>query len=58
MQMFIAIRSVANETAKLAAALGAILVPLFLLAIAFEHVRGAAPAPVDSVVSLLKGVWF
>ncbi len=58
MQMFMAIRSVASETAKLAVALGAILIPLFLLAVALEHIRGGTAAPVDSVVSLLKGVWF
>ncbi len=58
MQTYLAIRAVASETAKLAIALSAILVPLFLVSFAIERLRGDAASPVFSVVSLLKGVWF
>jgi hypothetical protein len=58
MQTYLAIRAVASETAKLAMALSAILVPLFLVAFAIERLGGDAASPAFSVVSLLKGVWF
>jgi hypothetical protein len=58
MQMFLAMRTVAGETAKLAMALGAILLPLFFVTLAIDHIRGSASVPVFSVASLLKGVWF
>ncbi len=58
MQMYLSLRSVAHETAKLAAALGAILIPLFLVTMAIDHMRGNLSSPVFSAVSMLKSVWF
>lgn len=58
MHAFTAIRTVASETAKLAIALGAILIPLFFAAVAFEHVRANGSGSAFSVVSILKDVWF
>lgn len=58
MQMVLALRTVANETTKLAFALGSILIPLFLATLAIDHVRGNASVPVFSVVSMFKSVWF
>ncbi len=58
MQMFSALRTVASETAKLAVALSAILIPVFLATMAVDHFRGSATVPAFSVVSMLKGVWY
>jgi hypothetical protein len=56
--MFPALRTVASETAKLAVALSAILIPIFLATMAIDHYRGSASVPIFSVVSMLKSVWY
>ena len=52
MQVFLELRAVTGETVKLAAALIAILIPLYFAASAIEYLRGSASVPAISVASI------
>lgn len=58
MQVFLVLRAVTGETVKLAAALIAILIPLYFAALAIEYLRGSASVPAISVASILQSVGF
>ena len=58
MQVFLELRAVTGETVKLAAALIAILIPLYFAALLVEYVRGSTSVPAVSVASILQSVGF
>ena len=58
MQVFLELRAVTGETVKLAAALIAILIPLYFAALLVEYVRGSMSVPAVSVASILQSVGF